>query len=82
MLVRKNHRYIVLLKLTPWLLVCKRTIPAKQPPLVGEVSTHKSIAQELILKIESDEVISCDFESELGGGGTVAVDDNSNMSGS
>jgi hypothetical protein len=23
-------------KQTPWLLVCKRTIPAERPPLVGE----------------------------------------------
>jgi hypothetical protein len=33
------------------------------------------------LKIESDEVISSDLESELGGD-TVAVDDNSSVSGS
>jgi hypothetical protein len=31
---------IIIIIKTPWLLVCKRTIPTERPPLVGEVSAN------------------------------------------
>jgi hypothetical protein len=39
----------MLVDITPWLLVRKRTIPTERPPLVGEVSTNK--ISTLIIKI-------------------------------